>query len=180
MTTLGPELGAYAQRAAHRLPVDEAAIADLRRAAEGPLDPDYEAFLREHGGVAFSALVEFDLPPGCPWGERGMLTELFGRFDDGRGDALVEREGFASEIGPGWLPVGRDPGGNLLVLRTEGEGGVWLWDHERRPTVGDMAPSDFVVTALGERFHRVAASFADFVNGLHGRSWDDSRTVTNP
>jgi len=170
---LPAELGPYAQRPAHRLPVDAGTIEQLRRALGRAIEPTYEAFLLEYGGVAFSELVEFRLPAGDPWGKRGTLLELFGRFGDGRSDLFTELAAAAPALGPSWLPIGRDPGGNLLVLST-GQCGVWFWDHEARPTGGAMAPEDLVVTESGERLHQLAPSFAAFVAGLSGRSWDSA------
>ncbi len=175
---LPAQLRARAQRTALRLPVGGGWILQLRRAAGGALEPAYEAFLLEYGGVAFSAVVEFPLPTGSPWGKLGVLTELFGRFSDGRGDLLAELAAAAPVLGPGRLPIGRDLGGNLLVLGAGldavANGGVWFWDHEARPTGGGMAPRDLVVTASGEQLHRLAPSFAAFVAGLTGRPWDSA------
>lgn len=165
-------LGAWPQRVHHRLPVDEVTLAELRDALSGTLDPAYEEFLQEHGGQGFAELVMYDLPPGCPWGAWAILTELFGRFDDGLGDLLVELKAATSVLGRGWLPIGRDPGGNLLVLRAAPPGGVWFWDHEGRPAAGLVSASEIMITAQGERLYLVARSFGAFLAGLRARPWD--------
>lgn len=163
-------LGARAQRPANRLRIDADVLAKLEAAIHGQVEPAYRDFLLEHGGLGFDALVRFELPAGCPWGRSGILTELFGRFD-GPGDLLTELA--HSELGAGWLPIGRDPGGNLLVLRTQHVGGIWFWDHEARPAAADVTSGDVVVTSSGERLYRVAESFSAFLAGLDGRSWED-------
>ncbi|HET9647597.1 MAG TPA: SMI1/KNR4 family protein [Microlunatus sp.] len=164
-------LTAFPQRISHRLPIDEATIDDLCAVLGGTLDPAYEEFLRNNGGQGFAEMVTYDLPPGCPWGDWGILTELFGRFDDGRADLLVELHASRSVLGPGWLPIGRDPGGNLLLLRAAPGTGVWFWDHEGRPTGGAVTADDLIVTTNGERLYRIARTFTTFVTGLRAQSW---------
>ncbi len=58
------------------------------------------------------------------------------------------------------LPIGHDPGGNLICLAYRGEqrGTIYYWDHEMEAEEGEPATWD--------NLYPLAKSFTEFLNGL--------------
>jgi hypothetical protein len=97
------------------------------------LPDDYAWFCSVHGAGAFDEHAMLPLPPGRPLGPAFRLDILYavGAREDWNPLALAE-DTYLDRLPPGLLPVGTDPGGNLLLLGTKGRPGVYGWDHEHR------------------------------------------------
>ena len=103
---------------------------------------DYEIPLLDHGEPSEAGLqVGFGIQE--PWGSPANILWVL--------------EAYAGRLPDGFLPIARDPGGNLFALRVRGEpaGEVWFWDHEREHRVSGEE--------LLASMSRVASSFTEFV-----------------
>jgi hypothetical protein len=103
------------------------------RAAGFSLPPDYVDFCARHGTGAFDRTVMLPLPPGCALGPEFRVDVLFGVGGDPDRDALALVAGtYEDRLPAGAIPIGTDPGGNLLLLGCGPLTGVFAWDHEHR------------------------------------------------
>lgn len=68
---------------------------------------------------------------------------------------------YAGRVPEDMLPIGADPGGNLILLAVAGpkRGKVFFWDHERE---GDDEEQPYY-----DNIKQLADSFADFLASLH-------------
>ena len=123
-----------------RLPTTSAVEA-AGRAAGTPLAADYAAFCSSHGTGAFDLVVMLPLPAGCPLGPQMRIEILFGvGGGDSDRDALALAAGtYEDRLPAGTVPVGTDPGGDLLLLGSGPLAGVFAWDHEHR----ELADGEF-------------------------------------
>jgi hypothetical protein len=124
-----------------RVPVPSpSAIEAAGRAAGLPLPADFVDFCGRHGAGAFDDDVMLGLPAGCALGPEFCVDILYGIGGDPDRDALVQAtDTYADRLPADMLPVGSDPGGNLLLLGCGTRTGVFAWDHEHR----ELAPGDF-------------------------------------
>ncbi len=110
------------------------------RAAGFSLPSDYVDFCARFGAGAFDRTVMLALPPGCALGPEFRVDVLFGVGGDPDRDALVLVAGtYEDRLPAGSIPIGTDPGGNLLLLGCGPLTGVFAWDHEHR----ELADGEF-------------------------------------
>jgi hypothetical protein len=137
-------------------------LATLESEWDCHLPDDYRAFLLANNG---GEPDRWDY--GIPFLERGEPSEaglqvVFGIQEPWESPAniLWVLEAYAGRLPDGFLPIARDPGGNLLVLRVRGEpvGQVWFWDHEGEHRVSGEEPL--------ANMSWVASSFTEFVAGF--------------
>jgi hypothetical protein len=104
------------------------------------LPDDYAYFCSCYGAGAFDRHAMLPLPAGCPLGPDFRLDILYaiGARDDCNPLALLN-ETYQDRLPPALLPIGTDPGGNLLLLGTEHGTGIHVWDHEHR----ELADGEF-------------------------------------
>jgi hypothetical protein len=117
------------------------AVEAAGRAAGTPLAADYAAFCASHGTGAFDRTVMLPLPTGCPLGPEMRIEILFGvgGGDSDRDALALAGDTYEDRLPPGMVPVGTDPGGDLLLLGSGGLAGVFVWDHEHR----ELAAGEF-------------------------------------
>jgi hypothetical protein len=134
-------------------PVSTQKVAAVERRLQVKFPADYKRFLRTINGGG----------PDPSWflvPDRGgaFADWLFGiREDRSRNDLEYQQAELLEPLPLGWLWIGRDPGSNLLVLTTLGDdaGRVLFVDRH-----------GFYVREDGVNAFQVAASFAEFVEGL--------------
>ena len=134
-----PEIDAVLQRLAfYRLEPDAPlvgrdAVAAEASAAGLALPDDYAWFCSAHGAGAFDRHAMLPLPAGCALGPELRVDILYavGARDDWSPLALAD-DTYLDRLPPGCLPIGTDPGGNLLLLGTQDRVGIYAWDHEHR------------------------------------------------
>jgi hypothetical protein len=199
-----PEIDAVLQRFGfYRLepdaPLPGRDVAVAEAAAIGfALPDDYAWFCSAHGAGAFDQDAMLPLPSGCPLGPELSVDILYavGAKDDWNPVALAE-DTYLDRLPPGCLPIGTDPGGNLLLLGTQERTGVYAWDHEHgeladgelERRVADLQQAGIDVGALDidqllllwdqtfpdrvdnptghANLYRIADSFADACAALH-------------
>jgi hypothetical protein len=130
-------------------PASEEALRQVERQLGTALPDDYWGFLAEHNGGY--------LEPNTHPSEVGASVRLFYSAGPTDVEELDELESMAElyspegetddELPPGFLPIGEDDGGNLILLEVNGEspGSVHFWEHE-------LAPPQEAVTRLDDSF----------------------------
>src|ERR1700722_16886405 len=122
----------------------------------GTLPEDYKAFLKkENGGRPKPNQFRFLTTDGHA--ENSTIHYLFALYERRVGSIKKSFESYKERIPSGYLPIGIDPFGNLIMLRIIGQdfGKVYFWDHEKEgeiPTIKNIFP--------------IANSFSDFVEKL--------------
>jgi hypothetical protein len=118
------------------------------------LPADYRAFLLKHNGGS-PVDSRFEVPDI----REDVLLDYFYSID-GRSGVDLEKElaTWESEMPEGFLPIGRDPGGAIIIMGTAGEyaGRVFFWDHQHRSLHSSHEENTFPV----------AASFTEFTESL--------------
>lgn len=118
------------------------------------LPADYRAFLLKHNGGS-PADSRFEVPDIR---EDALLDYLYAI--DGPDGVNLEDEyaQWRDEMPAGFLPIGRDPGGAIVIMGTADEyaGRVFFWDHQHTSLYSSRDVNTFPV----------AASFAEFAAAL--------------
>lgn len=159
MTSQQPEIdaalsrcGFYRLEPGARLP-SQAEVESAAQAAGYALPADFVYFSAHYGAGAFERQTYLPLPIGCPLGPDFRVDILYaiGARDDW--DALsLAAETYDGRLPSGTLPIGTDPGGNLILLGAGDMAGVHAWDHEHR----ELAEGD-----VDQRFAEVRSSGVD-------------------
>ena len=147
------------------------------RAAGFPLPPDFVDFCVRHGTGAFDRSVMLPLPAGSALGPEFRVDVLFAIGGDTDRDALALIAGpYEDRLPAGAVPVGTDPGGNLLLLGCGPLAGIFAWDHEH----GELAAGEFDRRVDDLRRARIDVSVYDIDQLLW--LWDESfpDSVRNP
>lgn len=97
----------------------------------GSATENYRRLLIALGGaVTFDRGARFELDEPCPIARKDGsldLEILFGLGDGGDG-IEAKLDIYMDELPAGFVPIGEVPGGSLVCL--DGEGRVYVWDHE--------------------------------------------------
>jgi hypothetical protein len=146
MTTNYPELDQAARRLNFRklvhnapLPTRDAVLA--RGQATGyALPDDFIDWCCRFGAGSFDHMALIALPAGTSREPDFWFETVFAIGANSDWDPLVLLEStYASRLPDHLLPVGSDPGGNLLLLGVAERAGVYVWDHEHTElAAGDL------------------------------------------
>jgi hypothetical protein len=139
-------------------PASEDAVLALEKFVGAPLPTDYRAFLLTYNGGRVEPSV-FSMQ-NCPNSTHGILNWLFGLHGGEYYDLLAAIDTYRDRVPPNLLPIGDDPGGNLICLSLSGSdrGAVYFWDHEDEAEE-DEAPSY-------ENMYLIGNSFESFMDSL--------------
>ena len=149
------QLGAYYVRDGDPGRLDPSEIKSIEHQIGFRLPDDYAHFLADYGGYAFESYVEFPYLQSYPGGERGMFNVFFGIMPGSSYDLTGNLRTYQGRISSDLLPIGNDPGGNIICLSIVGDdrGAVYFWDHEEEASEGSNA-------------YLIARSFDEFINSL--------------
>jgi hypothetical protein len=129
-------------------------IQQFERESGITLPADYRDFLLKHNG-GHPVKCRFTIPA---LREEALLEYLFAI--DGPAGANLEDQlsEWADEMPEGFLPIGRDRGGAIIIMGTMGEYAdqIFYWDHQHR----------FVQSSAEANTYPVGKSFATFLAGL--------------
>jgi hypothetical protein len=122
------------------------------------LPPLYRGYLLSANGGQPSKYLAFAIPEIA--GDRGkvMLGALYGIGADGSSlDLLTEYEEYKDVIPNGFIPIGEDPGGNQLLLATDGRDkeAIFFWDR-----------AGFLAKHSGKNLFRIADGITLFLESL--------------
>jgi cell wall assembly regulator SMI1 len=139
--------------------LSEADIASLEQRIGRSLPAPYRSFLqRFNGGRPTPAHF---LVPG--WRERESLVNDFDGIVPGRyNDLEADIKSLRGRIPESLIPIADDPGGNSILIATEGKerGSVYFWDHEDEPPDSPARIEDY------PNLYLVAQDFDAFVAQL--------------
>ncbi|WP_395851770.1 SMI1/KNR4 family protein [Cystobacter fuscus] len=148
-------------------PLATSALDDAEQQLGVRLPADYRAFMLQHNGGRPES-DRFDISwqasqAAAAAGKGSLLSWFFSIYEEREENLLVaNRVDFRGRLPSGTVAIGRDPGGNLLLLRTTGSrvGEVLYWLREMEAEEGTTPTEDNVGF--------VADSFDDFLaNRLH-------------
>ena len=128
-----------------------------------PLPEDYRQFLARFNGALPEPnkfRVSWVDPERGRHYPRASLDLLFGLNEEPSSDLRSNRDLLEGSAPEGLLPIGRDPGANLILIGLSGEqaGRVFLW-------VNEFEPDDGFTPLQGLGY--VADSFSALITGLH-------------
>lgn len=112
----------------------------------------YKKFmLAYNGGITKKKIFLYGIDSGS------ILERLFGFTKIKHYDFWYYYTVYANRFPSNCIPIGCDPGGNLILLSVKGEdyGKVYFWDHEM-----ETEPADYSNLTL------IADSFEEFINSL--------------
>ena len=140
-------------------PVSQEQISLLEKELAIELPESYRGFLLETNGGEPSP-DEFIVPG---WeGEASAVSSFFSISDDKEAGLESEILSFKARIPDSIIPIGTDPGGNLICIgiADTNRGKVYFWDHEDELDENGESKLDFSNTYL------VAGSFDEFMENL--------------
>ncbi len=144
-------------------PLDEAALSAAEQALGVQLPDEYRGFMLAHNGGrpepdGFDISWRPEQASAAAAGRRALLSWFFSIYEQREENLLVANQvDFRGRLPAGTLAIGRDPGGNLLLLRTAGprRGELLYWLREGEVEEGQAPTEDNVGF--------VADSFDDFL-----------------
>jgi SMI1-KNR4 cell-wall len=121
-------------------PATDEQIAELEKTESVTLPADFRAFLKTHNGGR-------PIPDCFPIGaDNGSLLDTFfelGEGEDETNDLQTICDRYHGRIPTTMMPIGRDAGGNIVLLGVHGEhrGRVYFLDQMNPRPVFEIAPS---------------------------------------
>ncbi|WP_339527211.1 SMI1/KNR4 family protein [Pseudomonas sp. EA_35y_Pfl2_R111] len=147
--------------------VNEDVIKRFEEALGSKLPEDYRGFMLDHNGGDPEERCVFKLK-----GVDGPYSESLVRYlfafsaeTDESIEYNYEVYTLAKRLPENILPIGEDPGGNLICLSFQGEdaGKVYFWDHEQE----GLTESSSTYSNL----QIIADNFYEFIDGLEEESY---------
>lgn len=142
--------------------LDNASLDVFEQRVGRNIPPVYRAFLLQHNGG-------YPDPSDFLIKGRDSTPDLMGTIEQflgiGTDDEYAEIERYLTQykdrIPSDLFPIAQDPGGNIVLIGTEGEtaGQIFFWDHEEEAEEGDPPTR--------RNLYRVAESLADLLDALH-------------
>ncbi len=110
-----------------RVSLKEIEDVEMRNSISYP--ESYKKFLLQSNGGE-PVINVFEIPNWI--GARSCVNVLFGIHDEEYDNLEEYADSLAGRLPKGFVPIGDDPGGNLLCIGTEDEyrGKIYFWDHE--------------------------------------------------
>ena len=142
------------------IPLDENELSKFETEIGYNLPDSYRQFLLESNGG--SPIPEFFDVPSWKF-KSSLIQRLKGLDSNYIGVDLREIRQIKGDLFPsGFMAIGSDPGGNLILIGLDGdtEGMIYFWDHEQQPQ--DQLPKleEYV------NVHHIADSFEQFIQSL--------------
>jgi cell wall assembly regulator SMI1 len=129
----------------------ETKIADFEKKAGFKLPHDYKQFLLDHnGGVPENTL--FDIPD-CA--SAALIGHFLGLERPKESISFWMNE-LSDDLPEGFMPIGFDPGGNVILMDITDEGTIYYWDSARH----------FPQSTDDDNTFWIANSFTDLLKNL--------------
>jgi hypothetical protein len=143
-------------------PVTEDEIAEFEDKHNLLLPTDYKEFLLQHNG----GRPEPNMFPirDFPYDTHGLMGWFYGIDDDFDLSLAENIETHTGRIPDDLIPIGHDPGGNLICLGVAGqaEGKVFFWYHGDEVEIrAEERPSYYNVYAVADSFTEFIESLSD-------------------
>jgi hypothetical protein len=127
----------------------EGATQRLEQALSIALPDDYRNFLAKCNGGLFTHCV-FSIA------RYGKSSVVFLGLETGKPHNDLEHywQQYRARIPSSAIPIGFDPGGNLVLMVTSGDlsGSIWFWDHEFESRTLDSEHCVFLASTFGAFF----------------------------
>jgi hypothetical protein len=137
------------------------------------LPNEYKNFLIEYnGGEPVPNGFSFKNLP-----ENGSYIDVFfGILKHDNNNLLVNMEMYKNRIPNNFIPIGDDPGGNLILIsvKNKDRGKIYFWDHEMEANTEAGEIADYTNLTL------IADSFDEFMNGLHSFDENEESEILDP
>jgi len=140
-------------------PLSDSDILEFEERMGISLPMPYRLFLLKYNGGSPEP-CDFAVPK---WEYQDSLINEFNGILPGEYNDLQDHiEILEVRLPKGFIPVAADPGGNAVLLSTEGStrGRVYFWDHENEPEDGGDDVSDY------PNIYPLANSFDEFLDNL--------------
>lgn len=143
-------------------PVSDADLKNYEEKIGIEFPQDYKEFLKEYSGQSFEREPRFPYLEDYPGGKHGIFSIFYGIMPGDSYDLIEAVNTYKGRINNDLLPIGEDPGGNIICLAVKGEnsGKVYFWDHEEEKVVPNDSKTD------DTNLYLVSNSFADFIQSL--------------
>lgn len=141
-------------------PLSERELQEFEEEMGYKLPEAYRSFLLAHNGGRPEP--EFFIVPDWQYRE-SLVNEFKSIVPDGEGFGVRQIMEMKGDIFPeGFIPIGRDPGGNMILMSLMGESreNIYFWDHENTPDDRLQNLSEY------SNMYFLAGSFEEFVNSL--------------
>lgn len=143
-------------------PTNAEAISAFEASIGKTLPEPYKRFLQEqNGGRPFRST--YKIPRHGEAGVNFYGINLAEEYND-LYSAMCMYEG---RIPSDFIPIGHDPGGNLICLQLEANHAVYFWDHEEEKDDDDPEPADM------SNMYFIADGFEKFINELEDDGGED-------
>lgn len=132
-------------------------ISTFASSIQGTLPDDYRHFLKaENGGRPDPNQFRFSRKDGIT--QDGSIHYFFALYDGRVGSLKRNFDAYRGRVPGGYLPIGVDPFGNLILLRVTAQnpGKLFFWDHEEE---------DECIPSI-KNMYVVANSFSGFLENL--------------
>lgn len=123
-------------------PLNEQQLDALEQQLGVTLPAPYRAFLRAHNG-GYPEPNAFPIE-GDYADDHALLDWFLGVRPGQTRDLADYAQRYRDRVPAGFLPIGYDPGGNLICLVVDGpdSGKLFFWDHEREADSGEQPSYD--------------------------------------
>jgi hypothetical protein len=141
-------------------PAKETDLAALEAGLRSAFPADYRQFLLQENGGRLLQEYEFAVPGigSVP------LVDLFGVAVGGRKDIQFQAKRMAHMLPPNTIPVGSDPGGNLVCVDLL-SGQVLFWSHEYSTPDEEEGETEFRLPLLAVSFREFLAALSLIAGG---------------
>lgn len=154
------ELDPYYGKNKNAQKASEDALSEMETRLESTFPADYREFVTDFGGVALMTSPIFTFQEGDNPNSSSLIEQFYGvRSDDPQRHLATIYDIYRQRIPSDLLPIGEDPGANIVCLGIKGErrGKVFFWDHDREemppvPTPEDWEPGDSNLSFIADSF----------------------------
>jgi len=134
-------------------PTSQEAITRLERELGVSFPREYVEFLLDqNGGLPRSGVFTFD--------DNRSSVSFFGAYTGhDYNDVGEAARMYAGRLPSEFVPVGDDPGGNVVALAVDGadSGSIWFWDHENESADG---------VPTRDNMYKLASTLSEFIASL--------------
>ena len=128
------------------------AVADFEHRNKIVLPDDYRQFLIERNGGLLNLLGIFIADVNQPV----IVNVLFGLTGIRGTDLQADMDEMGDEMPDGFIMIGHDPGGNLILMSTKTKAGIYYWDCMRA----------FAESSDDKNAYLLCRTFTEFLNLL--------------
>ena len=154
------ELDPYYSKGKTVQTVSETVLSELEAHLGSTLPADYRKFITDFSGVCLLSSPMFTFQEVENPNSQDSIEQFYGLLPDAPSwDIAAVYDDYRRRIPSDLLPIGEDPGGNIVCLGIKGErrDKVYFWDNEREemppsPTPTDWEPGYYNASFVADSF----------------------------